>query len=164
MNTLPPLLSAELGRRRLVECDAGFRQLERLTEAIDPDKSDSGCIGLIIQALRDRNTDAYRRSLEYTRRVNIVKPLVKERDELLERLHLVAPAWAQQIADRTAPHDADVPPGDISPAWVWRQLNDELLIRDELNANDIHRKIDIIDNSYARSPYSSLTPKHGDAA
>jgi len=142
--TLPPLLSAELGRRRLAESEEGFAQLEHLAATVDSDMPEAGCIGLIIQALRDRHAEKYRIGLEYARRLHAIKPLVKERDDLLERLRLVAPAWSRQIANRSEPHHLDIPPGEINSAWIWRQLNDELLERNALNPSDVQREIDTI--------------------
>jgi very-short-patch-repair endonuclease len=142
---LPPLMTAEIGRRKLAECEAGIAEIERLALSLDPTENNTGCLGQIVNALRVRDTAAYDTALEYVRRLQTVKPLVVERSELLGRLTLVAPVWSQLIETWTPPHGTDQLPGDVSAAWVWRQLNDELAARDALNANEIQHEIDKVE-------------------
>jgi very-short-patch-repair endonuclease len=144
-SVLPPLLAAELGRRKLAECEAGFKKFERLARGLAPESGKSGCISQIIQAVSTRNPEAFQESLTYARRLHTVRPFVQERDRLLGELHIVAPVWAEHIRAGIAPHDSRTIPGDVAAAWIWRQLNDELIERDALNANEIQREIDKID-------------------
>jgi very-short-patch-repair endonuclease len=64
------------------------------------------------------------------------------RRELLAALQPVAPAWAQAIQERRAPHDASAPPGDAHAAWVWRQLHDELERRGKVSLPALQARID----------------------
>lgn len=144
-NVLPSLMAAEIGRRKLVECETGIAEIERLALSLDPTENNTGCLGQIVSALRARDVVAYDSALEYARRLQSVKPLVAERVELLNRLGLVAPVWSQLIQTRTPPHGTEQIPGDISAGWLWRQLNDELVARDSLNANEIQSEIDKVE-------------------
>jgi hypothetical protein len=139
---LLPLIEKETGRRKLRECEAGFRRLANLATQVDPTSPDRGCIGRIIAAVRSRNPDAYANVLEYARRLHTVKPLVAERDALAAKLALVAPGWAEQITHRVPPHHEGTIPGDVGIAWNWRQLHDTLAERDKLEAHDLQYQID----------------------
>jgi very-short-patch-repair endonuclease len=145
--TLPPLLTTEVSRRKLAECEAGFAELEKLSGDRGHPDALTGCIGLIVSAVQERNVEAYVRAVSYARRLHEIKPLVDERKSLLKRLSLVAPAWAEQIAGRVTPHDQVKVPGAVMPAWIWRQLHDELQQRDSLNANEIQLSIDRVDET-----------------
>lgn len=142
---LPPLMTAEIGRRKLAECEAGIAEIERLALSLDPTENNTGCLGRVVTALRARDTAAYDTALEYARRLQTVKPLVAERIDLLKRLEMVAPVWSQLIQTRSPPHDTEQTPGDVPAGWIWRQLNDELAARDALNANEIQREIDKVE-------------------
>lgn len=139
---LPPLLKTEVARRKLHECETGFSQLANLATQVAPTSPDRGCIGRIITAVRSRNPESYAAALEYARRLHAVKPMVAERDALVEKLSLVAPGWAQQIANRVPPHHEETAPGDFATAWTWRQLHDTLADRDKLDAHELQRRID----------------------
>lgn len=141
-STLPLLLNAEIGRRRLRECEAGFDRLADLATLVDPTSPDRGVIGHIIGAVRSRNHENYSTALEYARRLHAVKPLVDERDMLIVRLGLVAPGWAEQITHRVPPHHVGKVPDDCEMAWTWRQLHDTLADRDRLDAHELQRQID----------------------
>ncbi len=142
---LPPLLAAELVRRKIKECEQGFLAIEKLITVAGQSGTDAGCTGLIAAALRSRDPKAYEGALNYARRLMAAKPLVIERKALLDRLGLVAPVWSEQLASRTEPHHCEKLPGDIALAWTWRQLHDELVVRDALNANEIQLEIDKVD-------------------
>ncbi len=139
---LPALLEKEIGRRSLRECEATFSHLANLATQVDPTSPDRGCIGRIIAAVRSRNPGAFATALDYTRRLHAIKPLVAERDGLIEALALVAPGWAEQITHRVPPHHEGKLPGEVAMAWIFRQLHDTLAERDGLDAHELQRQID----------------------
>ena len=145
VTVLPPLLTTEVARRKLQECEQGFAEIERLALSADQAGSDTGCIGRIVSALRARDPEAYSQAVAYAKQLLAIRPMVQERNALLTKLELVAPVWSSQIASRTPPHNQLTVPGDIQPAWTWRQLHDELTERDSLNANEIQLEIDKVD-------------------
>lgn len=139
---LPALLVAESGRRKLRECELGFKRLADLAIRVDPTAANRGCLGRIIDAVRVRSPQAYSTALDYARRLHAVKPLLAERDALAEKLRLVAAGWAELITQRVPPHNAGTIPGDFAEAWTWRQLHDTLVERDRLDAQELQRQID----------------------
>ncbi|HZR09952.1 MAG TPA: AAA domain-containing protein, partial [Myxococcales bacterium] len=64
------------------------------------------------------------------------------RREFLAALQAVAPAWAQAIQERRAPHDGREPPGDANAAWLWRQLHDDLERRGKVSLPALQARID----------------------
>lgn len=139
---LPAMLVAEAGRRKLRECELGFKHLANLATQVDPTGSNRGCLGRIIDAVRLRSPQAYTAALDYAHRLHAVTPLVAERDALAGRLRLVAAGWAELITQRVPPHDASALPGEVAMAWTWRQLHDTLAERDRLDAHELQRRID----------------------
>jgi very-short-patch-repair endonuclease len=140
---LPPLLAAEADRRKQREIDAWFQDLTTLATTVDPMVSAAeGCVSRILAAVEARDAGAYRAAREYTQRLLSVQPLVAERDELISRLRNVAPRWADRLQDRKAPHDKGYPPGDVESAWIYRQLYDELVQRDRLDAQTLQCEAD----------------------
>jgi hypothetical protein len=139
---LPPLLAAEADRRKQREIDAWFQQLTTQIAAVDPAGNAEGCVSRILGAVESRDAAGYRAAREYAQRLLSVKPLVAERDDLLSRLHAVAPRWADRLQDRKAPHDKGYPPGDVESAWIYRQLYDTLVQRDRLDAQNLQYEAD----------------------
>lgn len=146
-SVLPAVIAAEVGRRKLAESEAGFVTIEQLANSSESGTANAGCTGRIVSALRSRDSQAYEQALTYARKLHAIKPLIDERKALLTRLALVAPVWAEQIANRTEPHHRDAPPGDISPAWTWCQLNANLIERDALSADDIQLEINKVETT-----------------
>jgi very-short-patch-repair endonuclease len=139
---LPKLLAAEASRRRIKECEAYFNHVSNLSVQIDPDSPEKGCIALIVTAVNSHSASGYSAALDYARRLHAIKPLVTERDALVNKLKLVAPCWAEKVSNRVPPHDENEIPGDYGNAWIWRQLHDMLLDRDRLDAQELQREID----------------------
>lgn len=140
---LPPLLEAEIGRRRLKECETAFVLLADLASRVDPTSTEAGVVGKIVIAVRARDYEGYSAGIEYLRRLHAVRPVTEERDGLLRRLDLVAPAWAEQIGNRLPPHHEGTVPGDVPIAWAWRQLTDTLDARGLMDPQALQREIEM---------------------
>jgi very-short-patch-repair endonuclease/superfamily I DNA/RNA helicase len=139
---LSPLFEAEAARRKLKECETNFDGLAELSTRVDPSAPNRGCVGKILAAVRARSADAYATALEYARRLHTVRPLISDREALLQKLRPVAPGWAERISLRSPPHNTGELPANIPSAWLWRQLHDTLAERDRLDAQEIQRQID----------------------
>ena len=138
------LVHAEISRRRLREIEGEFAShINRITE-VDPISVDQGCVGQLINAVNKKDVVAYIDALEYLRRIQLIKPLVEERDRLLSSLKTFAPAWANCIAGRVAPHDRERAPGDVLLAWKWRQLHDVLDARNKLDAQQTQQELESV--------------------
>jgi len=139
---IPPLLDAEIGRRRLKECETAFAKLAELASQIDPSSPDAGSIGEIVKAVRGHDHLAYANAIDYARRLHAIKPLVAERDALHQRLGMVAPAWTELILNRIPPHEGGMPTRNIAEAWTWRQLSDTLDEHALLDPQALQREIE----------------------
>ena len=138
------LVEKEVARRKLKEVEAEFSSLRNLVADVDPSKLDQGCVGLIIKAVVKKDVVGYEQALDYLRRILAVKPLVDERDRLLSSLKELAPTWANLLTQRIAPHDQGIAPGNISQAWLWRQLNDVLDQRSKLDAQQVQKELESV--------------------
>ena len=64
------------------------------------------------------------------------------RNELLQLLETAAPAWALAIRSRSTPHQAGSSPGaDVSSAWKFRQLSEQLGSRHKVSADHLQREL-----------------------
>jgi very-short-patch-repair endonuclease/superfamily I DNA/RNA helicase len=136
------LVEKEAARRRLREIESQFKNLQSTLGVEDSTEFGQGCIGQISNAIAKRDVLAYEQALNYLRRLLAIKPLVEERDRLLVSLKSIAPTWANLLAQRVSPHDTALPPGDVAQAWLWRQLNDVLDERSKLDAEQIQRELE----------------------
>lgn len=94
------------------------------------------------QALDARDPALYRQTYQRLLEVLQGRTDLNTRQSLLVKLEPVAPAWANAIRNRLAPHDAGSLPGDVAKAWTWRQLYDELEKRGALSIDGLQREIE----------------------
>ena len=105
-----------------------------------------------VQALRksleEKNDGAYAQSYKDCLAAAERRRCSLRRRELLSKVMRVSPsngmiaeAWAGAIRLRRDIHGGHKPPGDVLKAWDWRQLNDELHRRSEVNLEEIGREI-----------------------
>lgn len=101
--------------------------------------------GPIVSALHDavkrRDPAAYATVAPQLERLREKTPLFERRQTCLARLQGVAPAWANAVKDRLAPHDSQTAPGDAAQAWQWRQLYEELERRAKLDEQALGRRL-----------------------
>ena len=95
----------------------------------------------VVEKLRDAVTtlDAtrYRNAFERLNDLFTLRKDLERRRELLRRLALVAPGWAEAIRRRTSVHANGKPPEDLRDSWRWRQFNDELERRGSVSLEDL---------------------------
>lgn len=144
--TLINLVEKEISRRRLSDIKDRFTSLINLITNFDPTRSDVGCIGRILKAVISKNPSEYELALDYSKHIHSIKPLVDERDRLLSNLRGYAPSWANLVSQRITPHDQAITPGSISQAWLWRQLNDILDDRNKVDAQQIQKDLDSVND------------------
>ena len=95
------------------------------------------------EALEDRDPARYTQCCAELERMCDKYALRRRRKELLSRLTMAAPQWADQIRRRKGIHGAGVVPDTVEDAWVWKQL-------DQIVA-------DIVAEPYAKLQASSLS-------
>ncbi|HTS58591.1 MAG TPA: AAA domain-containing protein [Terriglobales bacterium] len=138
VQVLPPILEAQVRRIRLKECEAELaRQIDVLMHY-----EQCGCDSHLLEAIRQKDVQAYRRAYDYNRRLHEISPKVICRQQLLKKLAEAAAEWASAIAHRRPPHDGPSPPGDPAEAWKWRQLAEELERRHLLDPQALQGEIE----------------------
>ncbi len=80
-------------------------------------------------AISTRDADAYETAYSGVSLALSKRDQHERRNALLARVESVAPAWASALGERVPPHDRDSPPGVVSQAWLWCQLDTELSSR-----------------------------------
>lgn len=116
--------------------------LERANKHNDSSRDESGLVGRLIQAVKNRDIEAYKGI--HTQVIDLAgkSAVLEQRKLILERLNLIAPAWANAIKLRLPPHDLGSAPGDIEKAWNWRLLDEELRSRDSADPVAIQYSIE----------------------
>ena len=131
-------LAAQAARLRQTEIQASLRS-QRTYLAGFP-QSDAASV--LLQAQDEWNVEGYEESCLKLALLEGLRDAYQSRMALLQRLETTAPTWAQAIAHRHKPHDAAVPPGDVTSAWRWRQWLQELERRAALSINDLQPQLD----------------------
>jgi len=129
-----PALSARVTRLHWANIDS------KLLGARDKCRSTAKCAPIVralSSAIESLSASQYRNAFEELTRLHAVAAQAKRRNDLLERLSRVAPAWAQHIRARDGIHASPEVPGDPVAAWRWRQLHDELVKRDQTSLSDL---------------------------
>ena len=97
---------------------------------------------LLTTAVDKQSEREYRSAFEELVRLHGVAVQARRRNDLLDRLARVAPAWARRIRERDGIHALPEAPGDPVPAWKWRQLHDELILRDQTSLSDLMTQLE----------------------
>jgi very-short-patch-repair endonuclease len=100
------------------------------------------------KSLEEKNDEAYVQSYQACIAATERRKHALRRKELLARMArpsprggAIAEGWAEAIRQRRDIHGRQNPPGDALKAWEWRQLNDELDRRAEVDLEDLERQI-----------------------
>jgi len=98
----------------------------------------------IAAAVRLRDSSAYR--IAYEKLVSLVqlRDVLNVRRALLDSLMAVAPGWASAVRSRIPPHESGTIPGDCRKAWLWRQLYDELELRNQTSPPALQEQIETL--------------------
>lgn len=140
------LLPLLLNKAAELKTADSLRQLERLSR--DLGSHSHPHVKRMSQHIIDRDSNAYRDTFLQLDQIRGRQNAAVRRRQLLSKLEQhdrrgkpVAGAWAAKIKKREAVHGFDSPPGDPSRAWKWRQLNDEIDRRAELDIEAIGKQI-----------------------
>jgi hypothetical protein len=131
--SLLPILYSRLNRLKSARLNHELEVLQRhLDVAARAFPGSRVAAGLADSAGR-LDTSAYAEAYSRLLEVNGRKSDFDLRASLLSRLLPTAPAWAASIRNRDGVHGTGELPGDPVHAWIWRQLNDELVRRGGLS-------------------------------
>lgn len=112
------------------------------------------------------NYDVYTRYYQIVNQISKKQRIFERRQLLLEKLRKIAPDWANDIHCRKGVHGSSDLPENISEAWKWRQLSNQLDRLDKYNYNEIQKEIKQLNESlmnnakklaYERAWYLKIT-------
>lgn len=130
---LIPAVEEFIGHCRRVGYEARLADLAQRLSA-----EAAGSIGADLhQAISGRDVVAYGGEFGELLRLVALVPISDRRRELIGILTPVAARWAGQLARREGRHGEAVPPGDVTEAWIWRQLEDELEARNKADIQSL---------------------------
>ncbi|HEY8463367.1 MAG TPA: AAA domain-containing protein [Bacillota bacterium] len=89
-------------------------------------RSDSALVLAFLEAIEKKDSAQYGETYERLACLHKKKADLEKRLAWLERIHRVAPVWAQEIRQRHGIHGEGTPQGRLKDAWLWRLLHDEL--------------------------------------
>lgn len=141
LDRLPQVIAAQENRIAWVQNKA---QLFDLVRCLDKTGIHATAVG-VLQRLRETVTkldsqgyqEAYGRLVD----LHLRREELKRRNDLLEKLEQVAPAWAMAIRDREGDHGRGELPGDPVEAWRWRQIHDELERRAQISMEELQARL-----------------------
>lgn len=114
-------------------------------------------VAALRKSLEDKNDEAYARSYQACVAAAERRKHALRRKELWAKMTrpsprggAIAEAWAEAIRQRRDVHGGNSPPGDALKAWEWRQHNDELDRRAEVDLEDLGRQIQEINDELKR--------------
>lgn len=128
-------------RRDTLRLGGVDRQIAATMEALAPYAA-SPVTRRLLQALENSDAGAYADASRDLNRLSALQSLYQQRCELLALLEKDAPTLADAIRRHVPPHDQAAPPSDITQAWGWRQLHDELEKRAALPLNQPQARLD----------------------
>ena len=126
LNHLPPILDA---RKQFVEWKHSHGRRETWLTYLNGFSKKQGAQELLKNlklAIKKPHYDLFVQAWTRLKELADLRPSHDARIGLLAQLETVAPAWAQALRDRTAPHNAGEVPGDVKAAWKYRQLQQML--------------------------------------
>jgi very-short-patch-repair endonuclease/flagellar biosynthesis GTPase FlhF len=107
---------------------------------------DATCTTLALRNLKSalENFDPVQYRKAYERIVELANKTedLKLRQGYLEKLSKAAPAWAEAVRNRQGIQGLGELPGNPAQAWEWRQLHDELELRNQESMAILQREID----------------------
>jgi very-short-patch-repair endonuclease len=105
--------------------------------------------------IKKADYDAYAEARERIEELVAKQSDYRRRGTLLERLAESAPALADALRERRAPHDGASPPGDISAAWRFRECEEHLKRLSKLDPDKLQERL-----NRTRDELLSVTAKY----
>lgn len=132
-------------RRRHAELEGKRAKdaLARLREHLSA-FADSDIVASLLRAIREMDAEGYGHAFNLLAATTGKEDDLRTRQDLLARLERAAPRWAEAIHEREPPHDRGEPPGDPQPAWLWRQLSDELDARSGQSLDGLQSRVNAL--------------------
>jgi len=139
-NSLLTILTARLHKLQYIRVNQEFDALKGLLELAQQRFNSSPVVAQLADAANRLDSSSYADACARLSDLKNRQADLDLRHALLDRLGVVAPAWAARIARRDGVHGGSEIPGDPERAWVWRQLNDELERRSAISLEGLQRQ------------------------
>jgi very-short-patch-repair endonuclease len=141
IGALPTIVGARINLLELKNLDRKFQRWNRALFSADATLLPATAVLDLRKAVSSKDYYAY--DLAYRRLADLhnLAPIFQRREELIQRVQIVAPAWATAINNRIALHNRTEPPGSASSAWKWRQFVQELDRRASVSMREIQDSI-----------------------
>jgi very-short-patch-repair endonuclease len=91
-------------------------------------------------ALKNQDVILYRQAYQRIVALAALTTDAKLRQTTLKKLAPMAPVWAEAVRNRAGQHGLAELPGDPTLAWEWRQLHDELELRDREDGDRLQQQ------------------------
>lgn len=142
-NNLLPEWEGKIAHLRAVELRAELVAIAQRIQKECP-SAISGVVSQMREALVMEHLVNYTRAYSELQRLQALEVDFNRRNQLLQKIEQGAEEWGRALRDRAPGFDGPLADEcDPSLAWRWRQLNDELIHRSELDAeriaNDLHQ-------------------------
>jgi very-short-patch-repair endonuclease len=138
---LPAILAARADRCRLEALQRSHEALEQQVSAALTAGSHSSILAGVLEACRVGDPTAYEQAYALLNTVWNKQADQQRRRELLSRLAIAAPGWAEAVRAREGAHGADTPPDDPLVAWQYRHVLLELDRRRRSSLHQLQREI-----------------------
>jgi len=138
---LIPTLQARLQRFHLERAERAMEALDNPLTGIPAALDKEGIARGMREVIHQADPASYERLWKRLKQLHHLRKVERTRKALLDKLDSAAPTWSHQIAKRIPPHEKPTPPGEIKPAWRWRQLEQELERRSAIDPDRIQQKV-----------------------
>lgn len=146
----PATFAACANRFKLLHIQKTLQRLADLLRVYGSEARSSEVIDCLQTAVEGRDAVAYKEGIARLIDLGSRRATLKKRQELINRMEIVAQAWALAIRKRVSPHNDSKPPGKAQDAWLWRQLNDELTTRGEISIDDLQKDLERLNDDLRR--------------
>ena len=138
---LPGIVSARINLLELKNLDRKFRRWNSALFSPDPSVLPATVVLDLRKAVGNKDYQAYDLAYRRLAELHELAPIFQQREKLIQRVRVVAPAWAKTIERRDPAHAATEPPGSAASAWKWRQFVQELDRRASISMREIQESI-----------------------
>lgn len=102
-------------------------------------------------AMINRDLDTYAINYQKIAKLHHKYEIQHLREELLKKVELYAPEWADDISHRRGIHGETTPPKHLLEAWKWKQLDEILVDLNKESLEELQEKCEKLSAEYRRS-------------
>ncbi len=140
-DALIPVLQRRIEWHELRRCEQQLTELLDYLRSFGLGTQSAPTTQRLLAAVTRGNSHEYAQAIARLRTLQSLIEPNRRRAAALTRLRKAAPTWADTIAHRKAPHDGQVPPGDVQRAWLFRQWSQELDRRASTDIDSLQRDV-----------------------